>query len=290
MTSDVDIRPFTILSLFTGAGGLDLGLRLAVPNARTVCYVEREAYCCAILAQRMEDGQLEEAPIWTDIRTFRGEPWSGLVDCIVGGYPCQPFSKLGKRLSSRDERHLWPHVARTIAAVRPGWCFFENVTNHLRLDLEQVLDDLRSMDYTAAAGVFSAEEVVASQSRDRLFIVSHANHLRGRHSPEQMHGQGRGAASVRSSLVSPDQTRGTHRADPDHRPPGPPLAFPPAPDDWGRWSSSGLLEADLEPTICRMGNGMAHWVDRIRAIGNGVVPAVAALAWRELTNALRAAP
>ena len=76
------------LSLFSGAGGLDLGLHLAVPEARVVCYVEQDAYACAVLATRMEEETLPPAPVWSDVSTFRGEPWRGKVHCIVGGFPC----------------------------------------------------------------------------------------------------------------------------------------------------------------------------------------------------------
>ena len=82
-------RPgFNIISLCAGIGGLDLGLGIAVPDARTVCYVEREIAACAILAARMADGSLESAPIWSDLTTFDGEPWRGSVDCVIAGLPC----------------------------------------------------------------------------------------------------------------------------------------------------------------------------------------------------------
>ena len=85
-----------------------MGIKLAVPNARTILFVERESYACEVLATRMQEGSLDCAPVWTDIRTFDGKPWRGVVDCVVGGYPCQPFSFAGKRAGENDERHLWP--------------------------------------------------------------------------------------------------------------------------------------------------------------------------------------
>ena len=93
----MDSRSLSVLSLCAGVGGLDLGFRMAQPNARTVCFVEIEAFACEILATRMEDKTMDEAPIWTDLRTFDGKPWRGLVDCITAGYPCQPFSVAGKQ-------------------------------------------------------------------------------------------------------------------------------------------------------------------------------------------------
>lgn len=81
----MDSRSLSVLSLCAGVGGLDLGIRMAQPNARTVCFVEIEAFACEILATRMEDKTMDEAPIWTDLRTFDGKPWRGLVDCITAG-------------------------------------------------------------------------------------------------------------------------------------------------------------------------------------------------------------
>jgi len=88
----VDTHTFQVLSLCAGIGGIDLGLKLALPGARTVCYVENEATACEKLVARIEDGALDDAPIWSDLKTFDCKPWRGRVHCVTGGYPCQPFS------------------------------------------------------------------------------------------------------------------------------------------------------------------------------------------------------
>jgi DNA-cytosine methyltransferase len=170
----VDSRPFTVLSLCAGVGGLDLGVRLAEPAARTVCFVEIEAYACAILAARMAENAMDPAPVWTNLRTFDGKPWRGTVDCITAGYPCQPFSVAGKQRGAEDPRHLWPDVFRVVREIRPAFCFFENVGGHLRLGFEQVHDDLRSVGYRVKAGLFTAQEVGAPHKRERLFILAYA--------------------------------------------------------------------------------------------------------------------
>src|SRR6267154_4142947 len=84
----VDIPPLRILSLCTGVGGLDLGLELALRAAQLVCCVEHEAYACEVLATRMEAGTLAPAPIWSNLKTFRGRDWRGAVDILLGGFPC----------------------------------------------------------------------------------------------------------------------------------------------------------------------------------------------------------
>jgi len=163
----------THLSLCTGYGGIDLGLARVVSNLRTVAYCEREAAAIELLLSRMEGGQLDAAPIWTDLRSFPWEAFSDRVDILSGGYPCQPFSAAGKRLGAEDERHLWPAIAAGIRILRPRICFFENVEGHISLGLREVIDELGSMGYRATWGVFSAAEVGAPHQRKRVFIMAH---------------------------------------------------------------------------------------------------------------------
>lgn len=91
-----------ILSICTGGGGLDLGVELAMPGARSVCMVEREAFACAHLVSAMQAGLLAPAAVWSDARTFDGRPWRGLVDGLIGGIPCQPHSNAGRQLGDPD--------------------------------------------------------------------------------------------------------------------------------------------------------------------------------------------
>ncbi|AVW90676.1 DNA cytosine methyltransferase [Celeribacter baekdonensis] len=160
------------LSLCSGAGGLDLGLTIAIPGYRTVGHVERETYAAAILVARMEETALDPAPVWDDVASFDGRPWRGAVDIVTAGYPCQPFSVAGKRRGADDPRHLWPHVARIINEVEPPFVFLENVAHHLRLGFPEVASGLVGMGYRLAAGLFTAAEVGAPHKRERLFILA----------------------------------------------------------------------------------------------------------------------
>jgi DNA (cytosine-5)-methyltransferase 1 len=255
-----------VLALCSGIGGIELGLRLAEPSARTVCYVEREAYPLAVTLTRIREGHLDDAPVWSDVTTFDGTPWRGKVDCITGGYPCQPFSVAGHQQGADDPRHLWPDIRRIIGEVQPRFCFFENVANHLRVGFESVWRDLRDMGYTVEAGLFTAAEVGAPHKRQRLFILGDATQHRL---------QGGGTGRRQSPYPSP-ATPLFGRSGSDG------ALWPPTRDDadgWGKVRQSG---EGLEPAICRMANGIPHRVDRIAALGNAVVPAVAAKAWQEL--------
>ncbi|MRH22247.1 DNA cytosine methyltransferase [Rhodovulum strictum] len=160
------------LSLCSGAGGLDLGLAIAIPGYRAVGHVERETFAAATLVARMEDASLDRAVVWDDVGTFDGRPWRGAVDIVTAGYPCQPFSVAGKRRGADDPRHLWPHVARIIGEVEPPFVFLENVAHHLRLGFPEVASGLVGMGYRLAAGLFTAAEIGAPHKRERLFILA----------------------------------------------------------------------------------------------------------------------
>ena len=168
-------KPVTHVSLCAGYGGIDLGLKRAIPNLRTIAFSEIEAFACANLVAKMEAGCLDAAPIWTDVKTFPWEEFRGKVDIVSGGYPCQPFSAAGKRLGKDDPRHLWPWIADGIRVCRPAVCFFENVEGHISLGLREVIGELEEIGYRATWGVFSAAEVGAPHQRKRVFILAHRN-------------------------------------------------------------------------------------------------------------------
>ena len=140
---NVDSDTINHVSLCSGYGGIDLGLKRAIGSRLcTVAFVEIEAFAAANLAAKAEAGLLDNAPIWSDLKRFPWGKFHGLVDILSGGYPCQPFSAAGKRLGAEDPRHLWPFISAGIAAMRPSVCFFENVEGHISLGLSDVLQDL----------------------------------------------------------------------------------------------------------------------------------------------------
>lgn len=192
---------FTNIGLFAGAGGLELGLRIAIDNLETVGYVERDAHAAAVLVARMEDQTLDRAPVWDDITTFDGKPWRGLVDCLSGGFPCQDLSVAGKRAGIDGERSgLWAEFARLIGEIRPRYVFVENVPGLLNnTAMRRVLGDLSALGFDAEWECVRASEVGAPHRRERVFIlaqrISDASGNAVRNEPE------RGQSSTRS----PDQ-------------------------------------------------------------------------------------
>lgn len=115
------------LALFAGVGGIEIGIHRWV---KTVCYVEKDRYAVAVLKRHIGDGNLDDAPIWDDVRSFDGRPWNGLVDVIAGGFPCQDISTAGKRrgIKKNTRSGLWFQMLRIISEVRPAFIFVENVS------------------------------------------------------------------------------------------------------------------------------------------------------------------
>ncbi len=288
------IRP-TILSLFTGYGGLELGLDRALGGTRTVCMVEREAFAIGNLVAQMQAGAVAQTPIWTDVATFDGRGWR--PDVLVGGPPCQPFSTAGKRKHTDDERWIWADVARIIGECRAPIVFLENVPGLRKRGLSVMLRDLAAMGYDAEWGSFTASEAGAPHRRTRLFLLAYADREQLRQLCGGGGGQGgasaaqpqhAGAAVANTSGVGLSKLRQAHDHDggdaPRHQPDGRD-AFPPGPDDaegWRRWTGADGpqpgIRGGTHAGVCR------NRTHRVRLLGNGVCPAQAALAFRELSS------
>lgn len=271
----------TFGSLFAGIGGIDLGLE----RAGMVCRWQSEIdpYACQVLAKHWPD-----IPNLGDIRDI---DWTRVerTDLVAGGYPCQPFSEAGARRGAEDPRHLWPLFADCLRVVRPRYALLENVPGHLSLGFGRVLGDLAEIGYDAEWDCIPAASVGAPHLRDRVFVIAtsrdglDANRDSQPRLPE--HGTTR---SWPSPMADPDYSRSTER-----RPES----------DWrselrsgrenvadadrtglqGRWHEGTTTDRgsesrrfwESEPGVGRVAHGIPHRVDRLRALGNAVVPQVA---------------
>ena len=171
-------KQITHLSLCSGYEGIGIGLRAIFPTLREVAMVEREGFACANLAQKMQNGFIHEAPIFTDVKTFPYGRFLGKVDIISGGFPCQPFSHAGRREGVDDPRHIFPYIRDGIRDCQPRIVFLENVEGIISAKtgdgesvLKYVLRELEGLGYRATAGIFSAEEVGATHRRKRVYIL-----------------------------------------------------------------------------------------------------------------------
>lgn len=283
----------TVLSLCTGYGGIERGLELAGFEHRTVAYVEIEAFAIANLVAKMETGQMVPAPVWTDLKTLPAQCFRDRVDLLTGGYPCQPFSAAGKRKGAEDPRHLWPHIKRHVETIRPVRCLFENVEGHINLGLREVIGDLEELGYTVAWGIFSAVEVGAPHQRKRVYILADSTNgrLPNWELPWIKKNEEEGGTKVESELER--LRRAVAHADslrlqgvrPDSDTQGREGQVERSFRLRGRATTQHHWEA--EPSVGRVVDGLEHRVDRLRLLGNGVVPQTAAKAWAVLSEQIQ---
>lgn len=201
----------TYLSLFSGVGGGDLGMQHLL-GWECLGYVEWDEYCCRVLEQRIREGFLSPAPVWQmDIREFNervAERYRG-VDCITGGFPCQPFSVAGKGLAADDPRNQWPATRDCIRTVEPGNVFLENVPGLLAHEyFGTILADLAESGFDVRWRVLSAAELGAPHRRDRLWIVGDSAGFRRDRADAISRGEsqtkaGGGCANLREQVMLP---------------------------------------------------------------------------------------
>ena len=249
-TQPQDVEQFNELALFAGAGGGILGGKLL--GWRTICAVEQNKYAAAVLMQRQNDGFLQPFPIWDDVRTFDGTSWRGRVDVVSGGFPCQDISVNGTGTGIEGERSgLWGHMARIIREVQPRYAFMENSPALTGRGLHRVLGDLAEMGFDAEWGCISAGQLGAHHERERIWILA-ANAALSRREENVQSGDGQEVSMPRrdSSVWRPK-----------------------------RWERD---RSDVERTT----DGVANRMERLTAIGNGQVPAVAATAFHILRGRL----
>lgn len=268
-----------VLDLFSGIGGFSLGLERA--GMQTVAFCEIEPFCRAVLKKHWPD-----VPQYEDIRMLKGEQ-VGPVDLVCGGYPCQPFSTAGERRGAEDDRHLWPEMRRLVEELRPAWVLGENVAGHITLGLDQVLSDLDALGYATRAFVIPAVAVDAPHRRDRVWIVAHADSAEreARGAIPSGDGQsidGQGWAALRGSLLPNASSFGLEKQGG--------VGKRERPTQEGNRQANHAVDGcrwPAEPRVGRVAPRVPQRVDRLKALGNSVVPQVVELIGKAIMEAQR---
>ncbi|MCF1431348.1 MAG: DNA (cytosine-5-)-methyltransferase [Shewanella sp.] len=293
-----------VLDLFSGIGGFSIGLERA--GLQTIAFCEIDRFCHKILKQHWPD-----IPVFSDIRELTADELPAKPDVVCGGYPCQPFSVAGKQRGKDDDRHIWPEMYRIIKETRPGYVIAENVPGHINMGLDDVLSDLESEGYTPWPFVIPACALNARHRRDRIWIVGNSNvHRQPIKSlyddseimpfmgNTQYHGSpstkiqgkpgedGRGTQKGKNGtfksegtgryeyheIVADTESIGVQGRGTGWQPQPQPHDTTELPCSNGKREWQSYWEA--EPTVGRVANGIPNRVDRIKALGNAVVPQI----------------
>ena len=293
------------LDLFSGIGGFSLGLE-STGGFETVAFCDIEKYCLQVLEKRFPG-----VPRYTDIKELNYDKIKsdGLfpIDIITGGYPCQPFSVAGRKKGEEDPRHLWPEMFRLVQELRPSWVIGENVSGHIKLGLDTVLKNLESEGYSARTFSISASSVGANHQRERVWIVA----KRSRTNMKKTNSEQRGSRKSTSGKTSEngghqttwrgvrtfreynwtrviEKTKRSSAADKTSRSSTREETLANTNSERGRsWEtrhkdaknvgqSSRSEEAnnwwDIEPNVGRVAHGVPKRVDRLKSLGNSLVP------------------
>ena len=228
------------IELFAGIGGIALAAEWA--GIETVAFCEREPFCQRVLKKHWPDVPIFDDVCTLDRKTLEGKGVigpDGTVDIISGGFPCQPYSIAGKRKGTEDDRDLWSEMFRIIEGIKPRWVVGENVANFVNMELDRTLSDLESIGYKGQSFIIPAAAVGAVHRRDRVFVVAHSNSQYVQRSSKK---------EIQRQLALQRQ-----------------LPYGRA-EEWSRRSN------EFESKLCRSINGFPRGVDRLRGIGNAVVP------------------
>ena len=316
---DVDSAPnINHVSLCTGYGGIDLGLRRCLRTVRTIAASEIEAYACANLVKKMEQGLLDACPIWTDLKTFPFASFHQKIDILSGGFPCQPFSaaNAANRGADSDPRHLWPYIVRGVKQSAPAICFFENVEGIYSAKLRgsnwadpqgtpvllHVLRELERCGYAAESGLFSASEIGAPHQRKRVFIMGIradlSDSFREHISAELAYTDNTGSyhsSSCKVDKIRQETVKGWSELT---QPQSSRCSYTRWPAGRGReqhqWEPPRLkskVGRDFDGAASGLGADQLHIttdsrIDELRLLGNGIVPQTAERAFRLLWSKL----
>jgi len=248
-------------SLFSGIGGFDLAAERA--GCTNVFQVENDPWCQEILKKNFPS-----VARYGDITQFNTKPYANKIDLLTGGFPCQPFSIAGKQKGKADNRYLWPEMLKVIREIKPKFIIGENVFGIIKLALDQVLSDLEDSGYATETFVIPACSQNAPHRRDRVWIIAYQKRIQNKliryyHSLEKGSRSKDSKTMVLSNTTSQRWQKRQHAQ--NH---GKSLRhYRRTTKSWNYWKT--------KPTMGRVLDGVSHRLDRIKGLGNAIVPQVA---------------
>lgn len=276
------MKKIKFISLFAGIGGLDLGLERA--EMECVAQVEIDDFCQKVLTKHWPN-----VPKFKDVRDV-GKHNLPSADLICGGFPCQPHSYAGKRKGKKDDRNLWPEYFRIVREVKPRYVIGENVPGLITTMLDEILSDLESIGYTCQTFVIPALAFDANHRRNRVFVIANSESstrdvsISTRIKEKELHIGRNGTAQ---SMADTERIR--REGERESRNVARSLGLRSREGGNEKQSISERLGEiwAVEPAICRVAHGIPARVDRLRSLGNAVVPQVAEFVGRcivEMSN------
>ena len=269
------------LDLFSGIGGFSLGLE-ATGGFETKAFCDIEEYPRQVLQKHWPHVKQYE-----DIKELNYERLKAdgidSIDIITGGYPCQPFSIAGRQKGEQDPRHLWPEYFRLVKELRPTWVIGENVSGHIKLGLDTVIEDLESEDYSVRPFSISASSIGANHQRERIWILAHSRRsqwpraeLRGENENETRKENAnqfeRSSSTSEVDVANTNDERLQRQWQSRNQ-------FTPRFNSSRESSEEGQGTVgqgwwESEPNMGRVAHGIPKRVDRLKSLGNSLVPQI----------------
>ena len=261
------------LDLFSGIGGFALAASWVWPEHEVVSFCEQDQFCQKVLSKHWPD-----VPVNTDIHTLRGDEF-GSIDLVSGGFPCQPYSVAGKQRGAEDDRALWPEMLRIIKEAKPTWVLGENVAGIIKMELDKVLSDLESIGYETRAFVIPACAVNAPHRRDRVWVLAHSESLRLQGLCFKKDSGGHLAKDGLCNEFARAITDGYSWIAANSHGAGLEKLNAPAISERQGFSAGLFIDAwanwPTQSPVCGRDDGIPHRVDRLKSLGNAIVPQVA---------------
>lgn len=258
-------------SLFSGIGGFDLAAQWMEWN--NIFQVEKDDWCRKVLAKNFPKTER-----FADIKDFKGYEYTNRIDVISGGFPCQPFSVAGKRKGKDDDRYLWEEMLRVIATIKPTYVVGENVIGIIGLALDTVLSDLEAQGYTTETFILPACSKNAWHRRDRVWIVAYANNGRGVRTSREDEGTSKTERLQKRNEVEQPELTSKLRSTfifPNTEDTGCEEQRGPSTDETELFAPKCSSWWEVEPGVGRVVDGLPGRVDRLKGLGNAIVPQVA---------------